>query len=53
MKIQYLKDAPNGKAGTLDEVSDFHGNILIKTGHAELYTEPKPKAKPKTKTDKE
>ncbi len=53
MKIKYLKDAPNGPEGMVDEVSDFHGGILIKTGHAELYTEPKPKAKPKTKTDKE
>lgn len=53
MDIKYLKDAPNGAAGTTDTVSEFHGNILIKTGFAELHTEPKPKTKPKTKTDKE
>jgi hypothetical protein len=36
MKIKYIKDAPNGPAGMIDDVSDFHGNILILTGYAEL-----------------
>ena len=65
MKIKYIKDAPNGPAGMTDDVSDFHGNILVLTGFAEiddsieleLPTEPKPKTKSKakatTKTDSE
>ena len=63
MKIKYIKDAPNGPAGTTDDVSDFHGNVLVLTGFAEiddsieleLPTEPKPKTKSKatTKTDNE
>ncbi len=63
MKIKYIKDAPNGPAGMTDDVSDFHGNILVLTGFAEiddsieleLPTEPKPKTKSKatTKTDNE
>ena len=56
MKIKYIKDAPNGPAGTTDDVSDFHGKILVLTGFAEI-DEPKPKAKSKakaiTKTDSE
>lgn len=36
MNIKYIKDAPNGPAGMTDDVSDFHGNILILTGLAEL-----------------
>ena len=36
MKIKYIKDAPNGPAGMTDDVSDFHGNILVLTGLAEL-----------------
>ena len=56
MKIKYIKDAPNGAAGTTDDVSDFHGNILVITGFAEVV-EPKPKPKSKaketTKTDNE
>ena len=36
MKIKYIKDAPNGAAGTTDDVSDFHGNILVLTGFAEI-----------------
>ena len=36
MKIRYIKDAPNGLAGTTDDVSDFHGNILVLTGFAEV-----------------
>jgi len=63
MKIKYIKNAPNGAAGTNDNVSDFHGNILIKAGFAEAdnddtdISKPKTKAKPKakaiTKTDNE
>ncbi len=63
MKIKYIKEAPNGPAGMTDDVSDFHGNILVLTGFAEiddsieleLPTEPKPKTKSKatTKTDNE
>jgi len=36
MNIKYIKDAPNGKAGSLDTVTDFEANILIKTGFAEI-----------------
>lgn len=52
MNIKYIKDAPNGPAGTTDTVTDFEGNILIATGFAEPH-EPKPKrkTKPKTNTD--
>lgn len=57
MKIKYIKDAPNGPAGSNDDVTYFEGNILILTGCAELAEDdkPKPKAKtkPKTKTDSE
>lgn len=44
MKIKYIKDAPNGPAGTTDDVSDFHGNILVLTGFAEVDdgTDPEP-----------
>lgn len=56
MKITYIKDAPNGPAGSADEVTEFEGNILVLTGFAEV-DEPKPKTKPKakatTKTDNE
>jgi len=56
MKIKYIKDAPNGPAGMTDDVSDFHGNVLVLTGFAEV-DEPKPKSKSKpketTKTDSE
>lgn len=57
MKIKYIKDAPNGPAGTNDDVTDFEGNILILTGYAELAEtdkpKPKPKAKPKAKAKTE
>lgn len=65
MKIKYIKDAPNGPAGMTDDVSDFHGNILVLTGFAVVddgikikpSIEPKPKTKSKakatTKTDSE
>lgn len=52
MKIKYIKDAPNGPAGSNDDVTDFEGNVLILTGYAESaeIEKPKPKAKAKTKT---
>lgn len=55
MKIKYIKDAPNGPAGTNDDVTEFEGNILILTGYAELAEtdKPKPKAKPKAKAKTE
>lgn len=59
MNIKYIKDAPNGPAGSTDTVTEFEGNILVLTGFAEIDedTEPKPKTKSKakatTKTDSE
>lgn len=65
MKIKYIKDAPNGPAGMLDDVTEFEGNVLVLTGFAEVddgtdsapQTEPtaksKSKAKATTKTDSE
>lgn len=56
MKIKYIKDAPNGPAGMTDDVSDFHGNILVLTGFAEAdepTTKRKTKPKETTKTDSE
>ena len=51
MKIKYIKDAPNGPAGMTDDVSDFHGNILVLAGFAELVTDKKKaKSKPKIET---
>lgn len=50
MKIKYIKDAPNGPAGSNDDVTDFEGNILILKGYAELAEVDKPKAKAKAKT---
>ena len=48
MKIKYIKDAPNGPAGMTDDVSDFHGNILVLTGFAEVDdgTDPEPSVEP-------
>jgi len=53
MKIKYLKVMHNAEIGDVLEVTDFEANILIKTGVAEEFKEPKKpitKAKP-TKTD--
>lgn len=50
MKIKYLKVMHNAKIGDVLEVTDFEANILIKTGVAEAYKEPK-KTTRKTKTD--
>lgn len=48
MDIKYIKDAPNGKAGTTDTVTDFEGNLLINLGLAEPHKlKPKRKSKPK------
>lgn len=48
MDIKYIKDAPNGPAGSTDTVTDFEGNILILTGLAEpAKTKVKSKSKPK------
>lgn len=52
MDIKYIKDAPNGPAGSTDTVTDFEGNILILTGLAEpAKTKVKRKSKSKTGTD--
>ena len=52
MRIKYIKDAPNGPAGMTDEVSDFHGNILVLTGLAESVPDKKKvSSKPKNKTN--
>lgn len=56
MKITYIKDAPNGPAGSSDEVTEFEGNILVLTGFAEVdepTTKRKTKPKETTKTDSE
>ena len=41
MKIKYLKIMHNANPGEVREVTDFEANILIKTGVAETYDEPK------------
>ena len=52
MDIKYIKDAPNGPAGSTDKVTPFEGNILILTGFAEpVKTKAKRKSKSKTGTD--
>lgn len=50
MKIKYLKVAPRGNPGEIDEVTEFEAKILIKVGLAEAYDEPK-KATRKAKTE--
>lgn len=55
MKIEYLKVMHNANVGDVLEVTDFEANILIKTGVAKPYEEPKKAAtKPKKElnTDK-
>ena len=49
MKIEYLKVMHNANVGDVLEVTEFEANILIKTGVAEAYEEPK-KTTRKTKT---
>ena len=41
MKIKYLKIMHNANPGEVREVTDFEANILIKTGVAEAFVEPK------------
>ncbi|WP_171493079.1 hypothetical protein [Acinetobacter junii] len=41
MKIEYLKVMHNANVGDVLEVTDFEANILIKTGVAKPYEEPK------------
>ena len=50
MKIEYLQVMHNANAGDVLEVADFEANILIKTGVAKPYEEPK-KAATKPKKD--
>ena len=50
MKIKYLKVMHNAIVGDVVEVTEFEANILIKTGVAEVYEDPK-KTTRKTKTD--
>lgn len=52
MKIKYLKEAPQAKAGDIRELENAVANVLILTGYAEAYTEEKPKPKAKAKTTK-
>ncbi|KXZ72145.1 hypothetical protein [Acinetobacter venetianus] len=48
MKIEYLKVMHNANVGDVLEVTDFEANILIKTGVAKPFEEPKKAAtKPK------
>lgn len=53
MDIEYIKNAPNGPTGMVDNVTAFEGNILIATGFAKAVppAKPKRKSKPKDKTD--
>lgn len=54
MKIKYIKDAPNGPIGMLDEVTEFEGNVLVLNGFAivddGIETKPSTEPKPKTKS---
>ena len=50
MKVKYLKVMHNANIGDVLEVTEFEANILIKTGVAKPYEEPK-KAANRTKKD--
>jgi hypothetical protein len=50
MKVKYLKVMHNANVGDVLEVTEFEANILIKTGVAEAFEEPK-KATRKAKTE--
>ena len=50
MKIKYLKVMHNANVGDVLEVTEFEANILIKTGIAKAFDEPK-KATRKAKTE--
>lgn len=41
MKIEYLQVMHDANVGDIKEVTDFEANILIKTGVAKPYKEPK------------
>ncbi|BAP65798.1 hypothetical protein J6I82_05245 [Acinetobacter baumannii] len=41
MKIEYLQVMHDANVGDIKEVTDFEANILIKTGVAKLFEEPK------------
>jgi hypothetical protein len=41
MKIEYLQGMHDANVGDIKEVTDFEANILIKTGVAKPYEEPK------------
>lgn len=41
MKIEYLQVMHDANVGDIKEVTDFEANILIKTGVAKPYEEPK------------
>ncbi len=41
MKIEYLQVMHNANVGDVLDVTDFEANILIKTGVAKPYEEPK------------
>lgn len=41
MKIEYLQVMHDANIGDIKEVTDFEANILIKTGVAKPYEEPK------------
>lgn len=41
MKIEYLQVMHDANIGDIKEVTDFEANILIKTGVAKPYDEPK------------
>lgn len=41
MKIEYLQVMHDANVGDIKEVTDFEANILIKTGVARPYEEPK------------
>lgn len=51
MKIKYLKDAPLGQTGEIQDVPDDQAKVLITLGFAEILTDKKTK-QTKPKTDK-
>ncbi|WP_201555794.1 hypothetical protein [Psychrobacter sp. 72-O-c] len=49
MQIEYIKNAPNGPKGMIDNVTGFEANVLIKSGFAKAYEPTEPKARSKSK----
>lgn len=50
MQIKYLKDAPLGQTGEIQDVPDDQAKVLITLGFAEILTDKELKqAKPKSK----